>query len=57
MRLPQFAFVLVSAIVAIVALGSVSGLDTVEVVTMSLVIAAVLTVQFVRQARLRLDRE
>lgn len=51
MRLPQFAIVLVSAILTIVALGAVGGLDTVEVATMSIVISGALVVWFVRQPR------
>ena len=56
MRLPQFTIVLLSAIVTIVALGSVGGLDTVEVATMSLVITGALIVWFVRQPRSRQPR-
>jgi Flp pilus assembly protein TadB len=50
-RLPQFTIVLLSAIVTIVALGAVGGLDTVEVATMSIIIGAALVVWFVRQPR------
>lgn len=51
MRLPQFTIVLLSAIVTIVALGAVGGLDTVEVTTMSIIIGGALVVWFVRQPR------
>ena len=51
MRLPQFTIVLFSAIVTIVSLGAVGGLDTVEVTTMSIIIGAALVVWYVRQPR------
>jgi hypothetical protein len=59
-RLPQFAIVLLSSIVIVVALGSVGGLDTVETATTALVITGALIVWFVRQPRQprpRLHRE
>jgi hypothetical protein len=55
MRLSQFAIVLVSVVVTVVALGSAGGLDTVEVATMSLVISGALVVWFLRNPRLHRD--
>jgi len=51
MRLAQFTVVLCCTIVSIVALGSVGGLGTVEVATMSLIMTGALAVSHVRQPR------
>jgi hypothetical protein len=54
-RPAQFAIALVSVIVASVAVGSVGGLDTVEVTITTLVISLAMVVGFLRQPRLRGD--
>jgi hypothetical protein len=53
MRLAQFTVVLCCTIVSIVALGSVGGLGTVEVATMSLIMTGALAVSHIRPPRRR----